>query len=163
MQIASVSPRPVLFALLIASLALVACFPSEQVRAGEPTPRARITPADAAGVRTVALSLTPAPNMAGNPQNGRQLFTSKGCTGCHQHPNVPAKPALVGPPLNNMALRPTIAGEQIPNTPENMAKWIQNPPALKPGTAMPMLGLTDQEAQDLAAFVYAQPHNPVIR
>jgi cytochrome c len=163
MQIGSVSPRPVLFALLIASLALVACFPSEQVRAGEATPRARITPADAAGVRAVALPLTPAPNTAGNTQTGRDLFAAKGCTGCHQHPNVAAKPAFVGPPLNNMALRPTIAGEQIPNTPENMAKWIQNPPALKPGTAMPALGLTDQEAQDLAAFVYAQPHNPVVR
>jgi cytochrome c len=163
MQIEPVLPRHGLVALLAACFALVACFPSEQVRTGEATPRARITPADASGVRQVALQLTPAPNVAGNAQNGRQLFTAKGCTGCHQIPSVPAKPALVGPPLNNMALRPTIAGEQIQNTPENMAKWIQNPPALKPGTAMPALGLNDQEAQDLAAFVYAQPHNPVIR
>ena len=158
MQIGSVLPRYSPVALLAACLALSACFPSEQVRAGEATPRARITPA-AAGVRAVPLQLTPAPNVAGNAQNGRQLFTAKGCTGCHQHPSVPAKPSLTGPPLNNMSLRPTIAGEQIQNTPENMARWIQNPPALKPGTAMPALGLNDQEAQDLAAFVYAQPHS----
>jgi cytochrome c len=163
MQIEPVLPRYGLVALLAACLALVACFPSEQVKAGEATPRARTTPADASGVRQVALQLTPAPNAPGNAQNGRQLFTAKGCTGCHQIPSVPAKPSLTGPLLNNMALRPTIAGEQIQNTPENMAKWIQNPPALKPGTAMPALGLNDQEAQDLAAFVYAQPHNPVIR
>ena len=163
MQIEPVLPRQGLVALLAVSLALVACFPSEQVRPGEATPRARNTPADASGVRQVALQLTPAPNVAGNVQNGRQLFTAKGCTGCHMHPSVPSKPSLTGPLLNNMALRPTIAGEQIQNTPENMAKWIQNPPALKPGTAMPALGLNDQEAQDLAAFVYAQPHNPVIR
>ena len=162
MQIEPVMPRHGLVALLAACLALVACFPSEQVRPGEPTPRARLTPA-AAGVQAAPVRLTPAPNMGGNAQNGRQLFTAKGCTGCHQIPGVPAKPSLTGPLLNNMALRPTIAGEQIQNTPENMAKWIQNPPALKPGTAMPALGLTDQEAQDLAAFVYAQPHNPVNR
>lgn len=161
MQIGSGLPRHGLVALLAGSLALVACFPSEQVRPGEPTPRARVTPADSAGVRQVAVRLTPGPGTTGNAANGRQLFSTKGCTGCHQISSVPAKPALTGPLLNNIALRPTIAGEQIQNTPENMAKWIQNPPALKPGTLMPKLEMTDQEAQDLAAFVYSQPHTVI--
>jgi cytochrome c len=59
-----------------------------------------------------------------------------------------------------MVLRPTIAGDQIPNTPENLARWIVNPPALKPGSPMPVLGITDPEARDLAAFLYSVPYNP---
>jgi len=59
-----------------------------------------------------------------------------------------------------MSLRPTIAGESIQNTPENLTRWIQDPPSLKPGTRMPNLGLTQQEARDLAAFLYSQPYNP---
>jgi len=58
-----------------------------------------------------------------------------------------------------MSLRPTIAGEQIQNTPDNMARWIVNPPAMKPGTQMPVLGVSDQEARDLTAFLYSLPYN----
>lgn len=147
--------RVVVAGALAATSLLAACF--DRPQAG-PTPRPPPTPAV---VRLGAPpALTPAPNVPGNPENGRDLFTQKGCTGCHQLAAVPAKPALVGPPLTNMALRPTIAGEQIQNTPENLVKWIMNPPAMKPGTAMPVLGLSEQEAQDLAAFLYAVPRNP---
>jgi cytochrome c2 len=160
MQIDLVLPRPGLArrgavaGLILATSLLAGCLESPQLAA---TPRAAATPAP---VRIgTPLPLTPAPNTPGNPQTGRALFTDKGCTTCHQLATVPAKPALVGPTLTNMALRPTIAGEQIQNTPENMVKWIMNPPAMKPGTAMPVLGLTEQEAQDLAAFLYAVPYN----
>jgi cytochrome c2 len=159
MQIEFELPRPglarrgAITGLLVATGLLAGCLEPPQLA---PTPRPAPPPAAAA----TPPALTPAPNTPGNPQSGQLLFTQKGCTTCHQLAAVPAKPALVGPPLTNMALRPTIAGEQIQNTPENMAKWIVNPPAMKPGTAMPALGLTEQEAQDLAAFLYAVPYNP---
>jgi cytochrome c2 len=158
MQIDLVLPRPglarrvVVVGLLAATSLLVGCLERPQLA---PTPRAP-TPTPIAAAPP---PLTPAPNTAGDPQNGRVLFTQKGCTNCHQLAVVSAKPALIGPTLTNMALRPTIAGEQIQNTPENMAKWIMNPPAMKPGTAMPALGLSEQEARDLAAFLYAVPYN----
>jgi cytochrome c1 len=49
----------------------------------------------------------------------------------------------------------------VPNTPENLARWIQNPPALKEGAAMPpMQNLNEQQARDVAAFLYSWPFNP---
>jgi cytochrome c1 len=46
-----------------------------------------------------------------------------------------------------------IAGE-LPNSPDNLARWIQNPKSVEPGTAMPDLGLTTDQAQDVAAYLY---------
>ncbi len=60
---------------------------------------------------------------------------------------------LVGPPLTMFARRSFIAGE-LPNTPENLAKWILNPKTVEPKTAMPDLGVTPSQAQDAAAYLY---------
>jgi cytochrome c len=46
-----------------------------------------------------------------------------------------------------------IAGE-LPNSPDNLVRWIKDPKAVEPGTAMPDLGLTDDEARDVAAYLY---------
>ncbi len=46
-----------------------------------------------------------------------------------------------------------IAGE-LPNTPDNLIRWIENPPSIEPGTAMPNLGLSDKQARDAAAYLY---------
>jgi len=46
-----------------------------------------------------------------------------------------------------------IAGE-LPNVPDNLVRWIMNPPAIEPGTAMPDLGLSKQQARDIAAYLY---------
>jgi cytochrome c len=119
-----------------------------------PTPRA-----DAASVSSTML--TPAPTVPGNPENGRSLVMARGCGGCHTVPGIQGASGVIGPPLNNVALRPTLAGDSIPNSPDTMTRWIMDPPSLKPGTAMPRLGLTQQEAQDVTAFLYSQPDNPL--
>jgi cytochrome c1 len=49
----------------------------------------------------------------------------------------------------------------IPNSPDNLTRWLMDPPSLKPGTAMPRVGLTEQQAQDITAFLYSQPMNPM--
>lgn len=121
------------------------------------------TPAAAPARRPAAppvVAPTPAPNVAGDPANGRALIVARGCAGCHTVPGVAGAFGIVGPNLNNISLRPTLAGEAIPNTPENMAHWLMDPPAMKAGTAMPKLGLSEQEAQDITAFLYSQPYNP---
>jgi cytochrome c1 len=42
----------------------------------------------------------------------------------------------------------------VPNSgPADLKAWIMNPPALKPGTQMPNLGLTDQEATNIVAYL----------
>lgn len=126
---------------------------------------------EAAGPRRVSTAadplpaLTPAPNVPGDPQRGRTLFTDStimapsGCGTCHTIRGVPGATGTVGPNLTNVALRPTIAGETIQNTPENMVRWIADPPATKPGALMPKVNVTDAQARDLAAFLYAQPYN----
>lgn len=85
-------------------------------------------------------------------QKGRALFVSKGCVACHTVEGVPGATGKVGPDLTTIASRPQIAGV-VENTPDNLKRWLKNPPALKPGTAMPNLGLTDEEVENLVAFL----------
>jgi cytochrome c2 len=85
---------------------------------------------------------------------GAQLIAAKGCGGCHTIPGIPGAAAQVGPNLGGVASRPKIAAGAVPNTgPEDLKKWIMNPPALKPGTAMPNLGLADDEATRIVAYL----------
>ena len=84
---------------------------------------------------------------------GKKIIIEKHCGSCHVIPGVPAANGLVGPPLLWFARRTFIAGE-LPNTPENLARWIKSPTAVEPKTAMPNLGLTDAEATDVVAYLY---------
>jgi len=137
-------------ALAAAALLLAGC--SAVAAAPQPTPRAPSEPPLPA--------LTPAPDVPGDPEEGRRLFLASGCGGCHTLDGLRGATGVAGPNLTNVALRPTLAGERLPNTPENLARWIRDPPALKPDTPMPKLGLTDAQARDLAAFLESQPYNP---
>lgn len=89
----------------------------------------------------------------GNSRAGRALLQAYGCGSCHVIPGVPNAHGLVGPPLYFWARRTYIAGE-LPNTPDNLVKWIVSPPSVEPGTAMPTLGVSDQQARDMAAYLY---------
>ncbi len=60
---------------------------------------------------------------------------------------------MVGPPLNQFALRAYIAG-QLPNQPDNLMRWLQDPQQVEPGTAMPDLGVSPAVARDMAAYLY---------
>ena len=118
-------------------------------------------PTPAAPVDRGPAVLTPGPGPSiGDPQVGRQLLIDKGCGGCHTVRGVPGASGLVGPNLTNVGLRPTLAGESIPNSPEMMERWLLDPAALKPGALMPSLGLTPTEARDLTAFLFSQPYTP---
>jgi cytochrome c len=91
--------------------------------------------------------------VGGSPQHGRALIARYGCGACHVIPGVHAARGLVGPPLFFWSRRTIIAGE-MPNTPGNLERWIENPPAIEPGTAMPNLGVTPAQARDMAAYLY---------
>jgi cytochrome c1 len=62
---------------------------------------------------------------------------------CHVIPGVPGARGMVGPPLTMFARRAYIAG-QLPNEPDNLLRWLQDPQAVEPGTAMPNLGVGPQ-------------------
>ena len=74
---------------------------------------------------------------------------------CHTIDGVPGAHGLVGPPLDGIALREFIAGE-LPNTPQNLMRWIQHPRQVEPHTVMPEMGVTEQDSRDIAAYLYAQ-------
>ncbi len=88
----------------------------------------------------------------GDPARGRVTIQAYGCGSCHMIPGAEAN-GTVGPPLLHFAQRVYIAGV-MPNTLERLITWLTVPQAVKPGTAMPDLGLTDGEARDVAAYLY---------
>jgi len=89
----------------------------------------------------------------GNADRGKQLIGQYGCTACHIVPGVQGPRGMVGPPLDHIGSRNMIAGK-LPNTPENLMRWLQNPQAMDPMNAMPNLGITPKDSQDIAAYLY---------
>jgi cytochrome c oxidase subunit II len=82
---------------------------------------------------------------------GRQVFTSQACVGCHAIRGVAG--GQLGPDLTHFGSRRTIAGGMLPNTPASLARWLKNPPAVKPGSLMPDLGLSDAQVSALVAYL----------
>ena len=95
----------------------------------------------------------PVPKDDSLAQVGAALFANpaKLCTTCHTMAGVSA--ALVGPNLSHVGARRYIAAGLLPNTPDNIARWVENPPAVKQGALMPVIGLTPDEARALAAYL----------
>ncbi len=92
---------------------------------------------------------------AGNVDNGKQLFAAKGCIACHVAPGVPGASGTIGPNLTGIgdpARRPQLAGS-LPNTDDNLKRWIKDPQGVKSGTMMPNLNLSEAEVNDLVAFL----------
>lgn len=89
----------------------------------------------------------------GDASRGRQVILRKSCGSCHTIPGVEGAAGLVGPPLFFFGRRTYIAG-QLPNSPGNLLRWIRSPQSVERGTAMPNLGLTEQEARDVTAYLY---------
>ncbi len=132
-----------LVGLAAAALLLTACIPPP------PPPPAKTAgaPAAAAGA--------PAAKVVGDVNAGKTLFTAKGCVACHVAAGVPGAVGTIGPSLNGLgdpAKRPQLASGE-PNTPANIRGWIKDPMSKKPGTAMPNLGLSDKESDDLTALL----------
>lgn len=90
----------------------------------------------------------------GNPHAGREKARQYGCGSCHTIRGVPGANAMVGPPLTGMGERMYIAGT-LTNTPQHMVAWIKDPPAIDSATAMPNVGVTEADARDIAAYLYA--------
>ena len=84
---------------------------------------------------------------------GERVVLDKSCGTCHTIPGVNGAHGLVGPPLVSFGKRMYIAG-QLPNTRENLVRWVRSPQTVEPDTAMPDLGLSDQQARDVAEFLY---------
>jgi cytochrome c1 len=89
----------------------------------------------------------------GSPQRGEKLTRYYGCAACHVIPGIEQPRGILGPSLDAFAQRTFIAGV-MPNTPENLVRWVIDPLAIDPKTAMPAVGLNHAQAQDVAAYLF---------
>jgi mono/diheme cytochrome c family protein len=113
----------------------------------------RLSPQDYRARKTVSAAASePAGSLAPNAGRGRKAINQYACVTCHAIPGVVGTNAPVGPPLAGMASRGFIAGV-LPNTPENMVRWLRHPQSVDPLSAMPELGLSERDARDIAAYL----------
>lgn len=114
------------------------------------------------GYRTLAAqagappAAPPAPAAtAGDVEAGRLALQQYACTTCHRIPGMVGSAVYVGPPLHGMTQRKLLAG-RLPNSPENLVRWIREPQAVSPATLMPNLQVSEQHARDMAAYLYSR-------
>lgn len=110
----------------------------------------------AAGLLVAACGGPPddAPRLPGaDADRGRALIGEVGCGACHAIPGVDWPRGTVGPALEGFAERGLIAG-RFPNRPEVLADWVRDAPSMAPETGMTPMPLNEQEARDVAAYLY---------
>lgn len=105
---------------------------------------------DRADVRAHASAAT-----GGDPRRGEAMFIQYGCGACHRVARVRKATGMVGPPLDGIAIRAMLAGK-LDNSPDNLERWIRDPQAVSPGTAMPDLNVGERDARDMTAFLYTR-------
>jgi len=91
----------------------------------------------------------------GDPDRAPAIFRRYGCAGCHTISGIPGADGQAGAPLTDLSKRVYIAGV-LENRPDNLVAWIVSPQRFSPQTAMPQSGISEQDARDLAAYLYAQ-------
>jgi cytochrome c oxidase subunit 2 len=96
--------------------------------------------------RSSSAGLTPGSEQAAR---GQVVFNRESCAGCHAVRGTQAT-ATVGPDLSNFGERQSIGSLTVPNTPENLSRWVAEPEKVKPGNLMPPTALSPD---DLAAVV----------
>lgn len=89
----------------------------------------------------------------GDPRAGAEAIVEYGCSACHVISGIRRATGRVGPKLPQIQQQIYIGGV-LPNTPENMVRWIQDPQEHCPATAMPDLDVTQLDARDIAAYLY---------
>jgi len=84
--------------------------------------------------------------------SGYKYFITRQCSSCHNIAGTQAS-GTVGPDLTHVASRTSIAAGTLPMTSANLARWVADPQALKPGTNMPTISLTEDEKRALSAYL----------
>jgi cytochrome c oxidase subunit 2 len=105
----------------------------------------------AAFERWVAAQKAPPPEPAGPAAEGKAIYTRSACVGCHTIRGVSG--GALGPDLTHFGGRALFGAGLWPTSVEHVAAWLKDPPALKPGSKMPNLNLSDAEARALAVYL----------
>jgi cytochrome c oxidase subunit II len=83
---------------------------------------------------------------------GKRIFETTSCINCHAVSGTAAN-GRFGPDLTHMMSRSTLASGAAENTPANLRLWIQNPDAIKPGSLMPAMKLSDADLESVTAYL----------
>ena len=118
-----------------------------------PTPQqyAQATATSAAPACTRPPS-SPAPAMRPGDRARRDGLPQYACSACHTIPAIAGSHPQVAPPLAGMVCRTLIAGK-LANTPENMVHWITRTYEVDPKSAMPSLGVMEEDARVTAVYL----------
>lgn len=81
-----------------------------------------------------------------------RLIRVSGCGGCHDIPGVPGATGVVGPSLHGIGRRVFLAG-MLRNEPGAMVRWLRDPQGVVPGNAMPNMGIGEEDARIIAAYL----------
>ncbi len=111
-----------------------------------------VTPAEfETWIREQQRPAAPVPTGTSDAAQGAQLFNAKGCGGCHTVQGITG--GTLGPNLTHLQSRKTFAGSMFDLDRANLRRWLADPPAVKPGSKMPNLGLTETEINQLIAYM----------
>jgi cytochrome c oxidase subunit 2 len=94
----------------------------------------------------------PSPPESDAALRGAATFERLACAGCHSVRGTSAV-GTFGPDLSDFGQRRTFGGVIADNTPQNLAQWIADAPAMKPGVKMPAIPLTPQQTSDIVAYL----------
>src|SRR6266851_1009767 len=83
---------------------------------------------------------------------GRRVFESNACMNCHAVAGTAAD-GRFGPDLTHLLSRVTIASGAAENTHDNLRLWIQDPSAIKPGSLMPAMKLSDADLDAVVSYM----------
>src|SRR4051812_12703258 len=89
----------------------------------------------------------------GNPNRAMQAIVRYGCAACHDIPGAQMPGGRAAVSLSGVTDRLYLGGVAN-NNPDNLIRWIVNPKQFDPRTAMPVTGIIDSEARDVAAYLY---------
>jgi cytochrome c oxidase subunit II len=87
-----------------------------------------------------------------NVSAGRSAFLVQSCINCHRVRGTSAQ-GTYAPDLTHLMSRKTLASGMVPNTPENLRRWVADPQTIKPGCLMPAFGLSDQERDEIVRYL----------
>lgn len=86
-------------------------------------------------------------------ERGLEVIRATGCGACHRVPGLSWPQGRLGPPLAGFAESTLIAGE-LPNRPDILARYVRAAPSLIPGSTMPAIPMTEEDARNVAAYLY---------
>jgi cytochrome c2 len=94
----------------------------------------------------------PPAGVLGDPERGKLALSQYACQACHIIPGVTGSRVYVGRPLDDLAKRRFIAGT-LANDQANLMRWIRDPQSIQAHTAMPSMGVSEQDALDMSAYL----------